>query len=353
MILHEDCRHFLGDRPCRPHKEEGVHCAGCPRYERLDGRILIIKLGAIGDVIRTTPLLRRLAKTHPGHAVHWLTHTPEILPPQVDRAFRFVPEHLEVLKATKYDLLINLDKDAEACCLAESIHAGRKRGFGWSGSNCRPFDRLGRHKWLTGLFDDENRKNGKSYPREVFEISGFTFAGEEYLLPKPAAAGGRKWKIPAGRGVIGLNTGCGGRWTTRLWPEPMWVKLAKDLKKEGFTPLLLGGEQENAKNIRIAQLSKARYLGHFDLLTFISLMNECDLVVTSVTMGLHIAIGLGKKIVLFNNIFNAAEFELYGRGVILEPDLACQCCFKSECGLPCMERIPVERVLASVKRLIP
>ena len=29
-IIHADCRHFKGDRPCVPHKREGVHCEGCP-----------------------------------------------------------------------------------------------------------------------------------------------------------------------------------------------------------------------------------------------------------------------------------------------------------------------------------
>jgi hypothetical protein len=40
---------------------------------------------------------------------------------------------------------------------------------------------------------------------------------------------------------IGLNTGCGGRWTSRLWPESYWISLAKRLKKAGYQPLLLGG----------------------------------------------------------------------------------------------------------------
>ena len=59
-----DCRFFRGDVPCKPHKQHGVHCSECKYYEKIDKNILIIKLGAIGDVIRTTPLLRRL-KTMP------------------------------------------------------------------------------------------------------------------------------------------------------------------------------------------------------------------------------------------------------------------------------------------------
>ena len=56
MKIHTDCRHFRGDMPCVFHKKTGVHCEGCADYDPLKERILIIKLGAIGDVIRSTPL---------------------------------------------------------------------------------------------------------------------------------------------------------------------------------------------------------------------------------------------------------------------------------------------------------
>jgi len=56
--------------------------------------------------------------------------------------------------------------------------------------------------------------------------------------------------------VVGLNTGCGGRWTSRLWPETHWVTLAASLKKNGYEVVLLGGEQEHEKNLRLAKKSK-------------------------------------------------------------------------------------------------
>src|SRR5574343_73614 len=60
-----DCIFFKGDLPCAPHKKSGVHCPDCPSYQPIETRILIIKLGAIGDVIRTTPLLRKIKKEYP------------------------------------------------------------------------------------------------------------------------------------------------------------------------------------------------------------------------------------------------------------------------------------------------
>ena len=67
-----DCRFFVGDRPCAWHKLEGQLCT-CRRYERVEERILIVKLDAMGDVLRSTALLPPLAEVHPHAAVTWIT----------------------------------------------------------------------------------------------------------------------------------------------------------------------------------------------------------------------------------------------------------------------------------------
>ena len=61
MLVRNDCMYFKGDIPCAPHKKKGVHCDKCPEYQPVGQRLLIIKLGAAGDVIRTTPILRALS----------------------------------------------------------------------------------------------------------------------------------------------------------------------------------------------------------------------------------------------------------------------------------------------------
>jgi ADP-heptose:LPS heptosyltransferase len=86
---------------------------------------------------------------------------------------------------------------------------------------------------------------------------------------------------------------------------------------------------------------------------FIALINSCDLVVTGVTMALHLALGLGKKVVLFNNIFNRHEFEMFGQGEILEPPLSCLGCFKAQCETNCMALITEELVMSAISRLLP
>ncbi len=354
--LKVDCRWFRGDVPCTPHKESGVHCVdelgtACPHYDRLTSRILIIKLGAIGDVIRTTPLLHKLREVYPGAQVWWLTLTPEVIPDCVDVVLPLTSQSLATIEATQFDRVYNLDKDREACALTALVSATEKKGFTLVNGRPAPIDAHAVHKYMTGVFDDLNRENTRSYPRETFEICGFPFSGEEYILQSFSDRGYR-WKLPKRKPVVGLNTGCGGRWTSRLWPEKNWIALAKRLEKAGYAPLLLGGAQEHVKNRRIAKKSGARYLGHFPLPQFINLVDQCVLVVTAVTMAMHITIGLRKKIVLFNNIFNSNEFELYGRGELLEPAFDCPCFYTPVCPNDCMQYIYVDRVYESIRRLL-
>jgi hypothetical protein len=67
---------------------------------------------------------------------------------------------------------------------------------------------------------------------------------------------------------------------------------------------------------------------------------------------MHITIGLGKKIVLFNNIFNRNEFELYGLGKILEPEFKCDCYFSPTCKNNCMQYIHADKVFDTIQHLL-
>ena len=354
-----DCRFFKGEIPCQPHKKEGVHCVEadgsvCKYYSPFDKRILIIKLGAIGDVIRTTPLFTRLKAEYPHAKFYWLTNTPEVVPQEVDEILKFDFKSVLYLQQIKFDILINLDKDKEACALADSLSAFRKFGFILRDGVPYPADEKAEHKILTGIFDDLNKENKKNYLEEIFEIVGFQYEGEKYVLSSFEEFG-QEWEIDKSKKVVGLNTGCGGRWTSRLWPEKYWNELARKLLDAGYEVILLGGEDEHEKNLKLAETSGAKYFGHFPLRTFINLVNQCDLVVTTVTMAMHITLALGKKIVLMNNIFNPNEFELFGLGEIVQPEKECRCFFSPKCTNPeyrCMDYLFPQTIFELVRKLL-
>lgn len=354
-VYKADCIHFKGHIPCKPHKQHGYHCLDCPAFTKVNQRILIIKLGAIGDVIRTTPLVTRFRKMYPNCKITWLTWTPDILPAsQIDEILKWDYNSLMYVQNSSWDLAINLDKEKEAGALLRQIDADEKYGFILKNNEIQPINELAEHKFSTGLFDDISQANTKSYLQEIFEICGLEHDAETYLMDTHDDKG-YVWNLPKNKKIIGLNTGCGGRWTTRLWSIDKWVELVHLIQKQipDACILLLGGEAEDARNKEIQQKSNALYLGYFSLNEFINLVNQCELVVTQVTMGMHITLALGKKIVLMNNIFNPHEFDLFGKGEIVMPDKKCKCFYRGSCldGISCMENLSAEKIIESIKKL--
>lgn len=352
-----DCRHFNGHIPCKPNKLYDSICT-CDHFDKIDSKILIIKLGAAGDVIRTTPLLYPIKEDYPNSRIYWLTYSADLVPQYnkglnigVDHILDYNLQNISFLKEVAFDLVINLDKDKEAISLTESLTSKRKLGFTIKDGFCYPINEDGEHKFITGLFDNISAANTKNYMEEIFEICGYKFKGEKYLLDiYPEFDLG--WDIDKSKRVVGLNTGCGSRWTSRLWSNENWEILINTLITLGYEVVLLGGPEENERNSYLTKASGAKYFGTYNLKTFINLVNKCDIVVSQVTMGFHIALALGKKIALMNNIFNPNEFELYGNGRIVQPRKECKCYFSPKCVNPdykCMEHMMPEDIVETIK----
>src|SRR5262245_65843064 len=109
-VIHTDCRHYRSDRPCAPHKAHGVTCDGCRFHDPIDTRILIVKLDAIGDVLRTTSLLRPLKAKFPRSEVTWLTRSESmdllLNNPLVDRRIALGADALLLLATKTFDLVM-------------------------------------------------------------------------------------------------------------------------------------------------------------------------------------------------------------------------------------------------------
>ena len=391
-----DCKHFEGHIPCKPNKMYDVQCNNCSNYEQdIDAiielntkesllekiykisnfsnsktteertnlstektKILFIKLGAIGDVIRTTPLLEKYKEKYGDCHFTWITHSPQVVPKnEVDEILKWEESSVSYLSNQEFDIAINLDKDKEACMLLSLVNSKDKFGFIWKDGHLNTATNNAEHKLITGLFDHISKRNTKNYLQEIFEICHFDFNGEDYKI-NLNQKGSDIWKkklrkLANGKTIIGLNTGCGLRWKTRLWPKEHWVELINNLERQGYFCLLMGGPDEDEMNHYYAKQTNATYLGTFSLEEFISITNNTDIIVTPVSMMMHIAIALKKQLMLFHNIFNIHEFELYGRGIIIEPTSGCDCYFGNSCSREksCMKDISVQDVLTNIAEL--
>lgn len=354
-VIHFDCRHFRGHIPCKPNKLHGYECGGCPAYEVPAKRILIIKLGALGDVIRTSPLLVRFRKLWPNARITWITQSPDVVPRAlVDEVLAYDVAGLERARNGVYDIAINLDKEVEACALLRDADSKEKFGFILCDGHIDAATPAAVHKMVTGLFDGRSKANTKHYLEEIFEVCHLDFQGEEYCLevdPGLAAKWSSLRELARGKRIVGLNTGCGDRWTTRLWPEERWTELIKGLQAGGFFPVVLGGRQEDELNRRYAAATGCYYPGHYSLKEFFAITANTDIVVTQVSMMMHIAIALRKRLVLFNNIFNAHEFHLYDRGAIVQPTSGCDCYYGNTCSRSrsCMLDVEVGTVMEHIR----
>jgi len=365
QLFQYTCRYFIGEKPCRYKRT----CPGCPHFSPVTGRILIIKIGALGDVLRTTPLLYPLKKKYPHSQITWITDAGA-LPllrqnPLVDRAIPFNVEADAQLRAESFDLLINLDKAPWAAALAVTLKAKKRLGFGLRpcGAIC-PVNRAAAYAFRLGVDDDlKFRKNTKSYQQIIFEACGFTYRGEEYILSADQAAPAfLREKNLAGlkRPVIGLNTGSGSIFAGKGWTRDGWLSLVRGIQDElKASCLLLGGERERELNAFLMKESCSPLLidtgcGN-SLADFISIVDLCDLVVCGDTLGMHIAIGLKKKVVALFGSTCPQEIDLYGRGVkITVPRLSCAPCYRNSCdiGEKCLKGITVDAVMGAVRSLL-
>ena len=254
-----DCRHLQGYKPCRFHKETKMSCTACVNYEPISFRILILKTGAAGEVIRNTPLLYKLRQLYPRAEITWVTYFPELVPRSlVDRIIKFSWESSLFLAEEKFDLLLSLDKENHVCALANKIKADTKKGFYFSDAGkILPFDSDSMHKWRTGIDDNDMIRNTKHYVQEIFEICGYAWEGEKYILPDF-----KKTKIVEfNKTVVGVNTGAGALWLTRIPHMDKLNEIIEKLIGREYDVVLLGGPDEDQKNKYLSDKYKVSYFG--------------------------------------------------------------------------------------------
>ena len=70
MTYKFDCRHFTGYKPCQYKRP----CDGCSHYNKVEHRIAVVSLEALGAVLRSTCLLPRIVDKYPGAHVTWITY---------------------------------------------------------------------------------------------------------------------------------------------------------------------------------------------------------------------------------------------------------------------------------------
>ena len=303
----------------------------------------IIKLAALGDVLRTTCILPGLWKKYSGPKVTWVTK-PTALPllagnPYIDRVLTLEQALCSTERKRRYDVVICLDEETEACALSSSLTTSARFGSYMDASgtlrytaSSAPWFRLG----LLGLQnrDELKKANRKTYPAllySILELPGEPSRPVLYLSPEEVKVG--KTHVDGEGFHIGINTGASGRWELKKLTELKTIELISELQGIGGVRLrLLGGPEERERNRRIAGVAQIREVPtDLSLREFAAVIANLGLLLTSDSLALHIALALEIPAVVFFGPTSEAEIELYGTGKKVIPREGFRCFYTPKC----------------------
>lgn len=321
-------------------------------------KILILKLGAIGDVVMASCMLPFLKEKEDCH-ITWIigkTAAPIIQASQmvdeliiVDDQKLFKGSYFqrlgEIFKLWKkiaflrFDLALSCHVDIRYRLLLLPVI---KKTF-------RFFSR--KKKFIPG------RYHASEYIRLLSgEESAFTFnikfpdlqdSFPEHLIPLFSKKGKRVAILPGGaQNILATNA-------QRRWPIENYVKIAEELTKQGFNILLIGSPTDHWTIPYFENLKTTNLIGQTELVELVSILKRVDLLITHDSGPLHLAkLANCQTIALFGP---TQPSEFLGKEANIHyfwggKSLSCRPCYNGKhfanCNRNlCMEDIPVEDVL--------
>jgi heptosyltransferase-2 len=362
-----DCRHFSGYKPCR-HKRT---CEGCPHYASRGTRILLVNLDAMGDVVRTTALLPALKRKYGESHVTWVTlkNAAPILQhnPFVDEIVVYGPEAALELEPRTFDVALNVDKSRRSGALVQRVRARERFGFGVDeDGSIVPLTPEAHYQYWTGLDDDlKFFRNRKSEQEMLAETMGVEFRRDPYVLPFSeeeqafVESRRRSWGLDAAQAVVGINTGSSELYPYKRLPAEFQARLVDALGERfpGIRVILLGGPEDAARNAEIARLARTPVLEtpcSDGLRRGIQYIDLADVVLTGDSLGMHLAIGRGKRVVAWFGLTCEQEIDFFDRGEAVLARVECRPCWRRSCDRPvkCYESVDPEELLAGAGRMI-
>ena len=261
-------------------------------------KILIIKLGASGDVIRTTTLLHLFS----GDKVDWITSDLNSILlhgiPNINRIYK--ESEVEQTEFSGYDLVINLEDGIEAAKIFMKVPHRQLFGayLGHDGQMTYTEDSSG---WFDlsliskhGLQKANQLKyeNQKSYQELIFRCLGYEFKSETYFLPESPATNLY--------GDVAIAPSAG-----KVWPMKNWAyfdELTFMLRAKGYTVNHLP-----TRTTMLEHLSDIR---------------NHSVLISGDSLPMHFALGSGINCLTFFTCTSPAEIYHYGvMTKLISPDL--------------------------------
>jgi ADP-heptose:LPS heptosyltransferase len=327
------------------------------------GKIGIIHLNQIGDLVFSLPLLKALRESYPEATIHSIVkpYLQELLDgsPYVDavllRADGLGPKInlLRQMRKNRYDLVISLSESEECLLLAALSGAGRKAGFAhfpWDLSLNIKEHVEGHHGWYN---------NRKLLARLQVPVSQANYVGLLHLGDDGF------WDQLPDRFVV-IAAGTSPRRLVKAWPEENYGELIRRLKGAyNLDLVLVGGDEDRLINDKILDcaLRKSKeerpeivdLTGACGLRDLCSVLRRAALFVGIDSGIMHLAAAMDIPLV---GIFGPTDPFYVGPQndnsvIVRREELECVPCYLRGCeDRACLTGLDVARVMAACARVL-
>lgn len=335
-------------------------------------KFLLVRLGALGDVVHAIPVAAALRRAFPSSRIDWLVSAKhrEILDlvPVIDRRLVINDRSgawsgtsmlaaVRELRAARYDVALDLQGLIKSALLARSSGAGRVIGFSASYAReglARPFYTEAFDPGRGGLYAPAETRHVVDINLSLLQTVGITSASAEFPIESVDSVAARSASERTGGRYALLNPGAA--WPNKRWPPARFAAIAVELqRRHGLMSVVLWGPGEEALAQEVAAGAEGAAIvsPRTTIGDLVALARGAAVMVSGDTGPTHIAGAVGTPLVgIYGPTRPSRNGPMTPGDVTVSRDASCQCHHLRRCRLEkmCLLDIEVAEVLDAVER---
>lgn len=351
-----------------------------PRHnERKMGlALLYICQNALGDIVTTLPSIHFLKQSHPNCTLDVCVNEglADIFAadPNVDRVIRAPAKWFDTDTGGDpaadfaqvqgfrpgYEVIIDSMCMGQTARLVDFLRPAKAIGIGFA-ETIHAYDLpLSLSRWRTWSVGDRTAVDCYG---DLIQMLNQEFRGGEPVLcvSQEAQRQGRAWvdsRNRAGDLVVAFNPGAGH--PMKCWPMSHFLETARALRGECFAPLFIFGPKEmelyGAYQAQIEDMGGFVYRSDNYQIQFLAgILRQCALLLTNDCAVMHVGAAVGCRVLAIFGPSNSRIWFPYKTpwNRVIERDVPCRRECRNGCELlPCLEEIPPEEVLVSLRAML-